>query len=286
VTRRSERADRRRIVTLVSVMVAAVTLAACGGTDDGAEPGEPLRVAAASDLMPAFAELGEHFEDETGETVVFSFGSSGQLAQQLIEGAPMDLYLAANVAFVERVLDQGVGDPATQMTYAHGRLALWATEASWGDWDDGGRDDLVDLAAQVTAGGIGSVAIANPEHAPYGQAARQAMETAEVWSTLQPSLVFGENVADAYRLAATGNADAAIIAVSLARAADLDADDAGGTGRWVLVDGSLHEPLQQDLVITTSDPRRAQLAQRFIDHLTGPRGRDVLERFGLRPEGG
>ena len=205
--RRRDRAERRRIVTLVSVIATTVTLAACDGTDDGAVRSEPLRVAAASDLMPVFTELGEDFAAETGETVVFSFGSSGQLAQQLIEGAPMDLYLAANVAFVERVLDEGVGDPATQMTYAQGRLALWATEAVWGGWDDGGRDDL-------------------------------------------------------------------------------DPDATGGSGRWVLVDETLHEPLQQDLVITTSDPRRAALAQRFIDHLTGPRGRDVLERFGLLAEGG
>ena len=248
----------------------AAGVLALAGCDDGqtATASEPLVVAGASDLMPAFTVLGEQFEAATGERVVFNFGSSGQLAQQLIEGAPMDVYAAANVTFVEQVLDAGVGDPATQATYAFGRLVIWSPDGAWGDWRSIG-----DLAADAD---VRVVAIANPEHAPYGLAANQAIETAGLWDTLEPKLVYGENVADAHRFAATGNADVAIVALSLALAAD-----EAGDGRWTLLDEDLHEPLQQDLVVTAEDPDRAQLAGRFVDHVNSEEGRQVMRRFGL-----
>jgi molybdate transport system substrate-binding protein len=261
-------------LALTTFALAAVVLTACGATSGTATRDEPLLVAAASDLLPAFTELGESFERRTGERVVFSFGSSGQLAQQLIEGAPMDLYASANVAFVEQVVAAGVGDPASQITYAYGRLALWSLEAGWGGWED-----LEDLATDDT---VTTIAIANPDHAPYGIAARQALETAGVWDRVQPRLVFGENVADTHRLAASGNADVAIIARSLALAADAGAAGAvDRPGRWVALDEQRHPPLQQDLVVIADDPRRAELAQRFIDHLRSDEGRAVMRRHGL-----
>jgi molybdate transport system substrate-binding protein len=254
-------APRRLAVPLV---VLAVLLSACrsGPGDD------PLLVAGAADLMPAFTLIGEAFEAATSDRVTFNFGSSGQLAQQVIEGAPMDIYASANVSFVERVLAAGVGDADTQQTYAIGRIAIWSTAARWGDWNN-----LDDLAADTDAG---IVAIANPEHAPYGLAAKQALESVGVWEAIQPRLVFGENIADTQRLAASGNADVAIVALSLALASDQVGD-----GRWVLVDDALHEPLQQDLLVVTDDPDRAARAARFVAFVMSEEGRDVMRRFGF-----
>ena len=249
-------------------MLAVVALlgSACG-TTAGAD-GDPLLVAGAADLMPAFTELRDSFEEATGERVTFTFGSSGQLAQQIREGAPMDVYASANVAFVEAVLDAGIGDPDTQATYAFGRITMWSRDGGWGGWAD-----LEDLVAD---GSVTTIAIANPEHAPYGSAAKEAFESAGLWDEVEPRLVFGENIADTQRLAATGNADVAIVALSLAIAAD----DADG-GEWVLIDDALHEPLQQDLVVITDDPDRAASAARFVAHVTSPEGREVMRRYGL-----
>jgi len=254
--------------TLIAAGALALMAAAACGDAQAITADEPLLVAGAADLLPAFTELGRTFEEATGEEVVFSFGSSGKLAQQLIEGAPMDVYAAANVSFVERVLDAGVGDPATQATYAYGRIVIWSTEDAWRGWgsvDDLAADDDVRI-----------VAIANPEHAPYGLAAQQALESAGVWDTVAPKLVYGENIADTQRLAATGNADAAIVALSLALAAD-----EAGDGAWTLLDEHLHEPLQQDLVVTADDPDRAAVAARFIDHVNSDDGREVMRRYGF-----
>ena len=253
--------------TLLAAVALVLVTAACGDAQ-AVTADEPLLIAGAADLLPAFTELGRTFEELTGEEVVFSFGSSGKLAQQLIEGAPMDVYASANVSFVERVLDAGVGDPATQATYAYGRIVIWSTEEAWRGWDS-----LDDLAADDD---VRILAIANPEHAPYGLAAQQALESAGLWDTVEPRLVYGENIADTQRLAATGNADAAILALSLALAADQ-----AGQGTWTLLDEHLHEPLQQDLVVTTSDPDRAALAGRFIDHVNSEGGREVMRRYGF-----
>jgi molybdate transport system substrate-binding protein len=255
---------------LAGVAVAALVAGATGcAVDAGAVTAEePLLIAGAADLRPAFLELGRTFEAETGERVVFSFGSSGQLAQQLIEGAPMDLYASANVAFVEQVLAAGVGDPDTQATYAIGRIVLWSPSTAWGAWDD--------LAALAGDDRVRTIAIANPEHAPYGAAAAQALAAAGVDDEVAPKLVYGENVADTQRLAASGNADAAIVALSLALASD-----EAGEGRWVLLDDALHDPLQQDLLVVAEDDDRAALARRFVAHVGSEEGREVMRRFGF-----
>ena len=264
-----------RALAIAGLALAALAVAAGGCAGAQADPqgasstgDKPLLVAGAADLRPAFELLGATFEEATGEEVTFSFGSSGQLAQQLIEGAPMDLYASANVAYVDAVLDAGVGDPATQTTYAYGRIAIWSTSELWGEWDS--------LAELVDDDGATTIAIANPEHAPYGLAAQQALESAELWDEVGPRLVYGENIADTLRLAATGDADAAVVALSLALAADEDGD-----GQWALLEEDLHEPLQQDLVVVADDPDRSRLAEAFLAHVDGEEGREVMRRYGF-----
>jgi molybdate transport system substrate-binding protein len=278
--------SRRRAV-LAPLAAVAILLPACGtsasdapDTDQG--PGADadtltLVVAGAAVLRPAFTELGASFEERTGVPVTFSFGSSGLLAQQLIEGAPMDVYASADAAFVDRVLDAGVGDAASRTTYATGRITIWSRTSAWGGWDT-----LADVAADPD---VRNIAIANPEHAPYGRAAKQALEAAGVWEDLRPRLVFGENISDTQRLAATGNADVAIVALALALAADAaQGSDGPSEGRWVLIDDALHAPLRQDLIVTATAPDRIAAAERFLAHLASEEGQSVMRRFGfVRP---
>jgi molybdate transport system substrate-binding protein len=227
---------------------------------------EALLVAGASDLRPAFEEIAALFTEETGHEVVFDFGSSGQLAQRIIEGAPVDVFASANVSFVEAVLASGRGDADSKATYAFGRITIWSRAESWNHWAD--LADLVDDPDVVF------LAIANPEHAPYGLAARQALETSGLWEITSPRLVFGENISDTRRLADTGDADAAIVALSLAIAA-------GDRGKWVLIDEHLHQPLEQTLVVVTEDPERAGPAGAFADFVNQPNGREVMLRYGF-----
>jgi molybdate transport system substrate-binding protein len=261
---RVPRHPRRAIVL---TLLAAMTLTACSDRS-GPAAHDALIIAAASDLMPAFTLLASEFEQQTGERIVLSFGSSGLLAQQIIEGAPIDVYASADAALIDRVLSAGIGSADSRATYAYGRITLWAPGSRWGGWRS-----LEDLATDPT---IRTIAIANPSHAPYGAIARQALQNAGQWDALESRLVLGENVADARRFAATGDADVAIVALSLALAADESED-----GRWFAIDESLYDLLRQDLIIITEDQDRAARASDFIGFLFSESGRSIMQRYGL-----
>jgi molybdate transport system substrate-binding protein len=261
---------RRRSLRSLAAGVAVLVLAGCSssGSASTADEEDALLVAAASDLRPAFEELGERYAAGGGGQVTFDFGSSGQLAQRIREGAPFDVFASADVAYVDDVVGAGIGDAETQRTYAYGRLVIWTPEDRWAGWED-----LTDLAAD---GDITNLAIANPDHAPYGRAAREALVTTGVLDAVQDRLVLGENISDTQRLVETGNADVGIIALSLAIAAE-----ERGVGRWVEVDADLHDPLQQDLVVTATDPARTAAARAFVDLVDSDAGREVMRRYGF-----
>jgi molybdate transport system substrate-binding protein len=241
---------------------AALSLSACGGTAD-ATPAtvDEITVAAASDLRPAFEELGEAFEAETGIKVTFSFGSSGQLREQILGGAPFDLFASANVEFVDQVIEGGRGIAATKADYALGRIVLWAPA---GVALPRSIDNLTDQQYQ-------RVVIANPEHAPYGLAAQQALESAGVYEQVQSRLVYGENISDTFRIAQSGNADVGIVALSLALA---------DGGDYTLIPADLHEPIEQALVVTSAGAR-GDAATAFAKLIGSPEGREVMARYGF-----
>lgn len=215
----------------------------------------PLLVAAASDLQPAFTELGREYERRTGRPVTFTFGSSGQLAEQLKNGAPYEVFASASAAYVDEVLRAGRGDAGSRADYAEGRLAVWTPLAP---------ATLADLVQPR----FRRIAIANPEHAPYGIAAREALPAA-----LTDRLVYGENVSDALRLATSGNADAAVVALSLARARG---------GSWTEVPAEAHAPLRQALLVTAAEDGQ-EAARAFADLVTSDAGQDVLAEHGFAP---
>jgi molybdate transport system substrate-binding protein len=258
------RTAHRTLAVITSLLVAALLVAACGDDDSGvAAPGgdQAITVAAASDLRFAFEELGELFTEETGVEVTFSFGSSGQLREQIINGAPFDLFASANVAFVDAVIDAGRGIADTRTDYAIGRIVLWSPP---GAELPGSIEELTDPRYQ-------RIAIANPGHAPYGLAAQQALETAAIRDVVEDRLIYGENISDTLRIAQSGNADVGIVALSLVITGDAP---------YVLLDETLHEPLRQALVVTATESRAGD-ATAFADFLASPAGREVMVRYGF-----
>lgn len=244
-------------------LVALLLMAGCGNGSNDAGQVE-LTVAAASDLQVAFTEIGEMFEDETGHTVTFSFGSTGNLTTQIENGGPFDVFAAANVAFVDRLIDGGHMDEETKRLYGVGRIVLANSVAA-----GAGAERLEDLLDPD----ITRVAIANPEHAPYGLAAKEALESAGLWDDLQPKLVYGENIRQALQFVESGNAEVGIVALSIA---EVD------TITYTLIDDSLHNPLLQAMgVVSASEHQDA--AMEFVEFVIGPDGREILEEYGFAP---
>jgi molybdate transport system substrate-binding protein len=225
---------------------------------------EELLVAGASDLRPAFEEIGKLFTAQTGSKVTFSFGSSGQLAQQISNGAPFDVFASADKSYIDQVLADGIGDAATKATYAFGRLALWVPSRT-----QKRIFNVLDLSDPSTK----RIAIANPEHAPYGVAAVQALKSAKIYELVADRLVYGENVSDTYRLATSGNADAALVSLSL-----VIANNNGG--QYIIVPTDAHVPLEQALVVTAKKSR-ASSAKAFVAMVSSAAGRTVMRKYGF-----
>lgn len=233
----------------------------------GAQSLPTLDVAAASDLRFALEEIAGLFERAGGARVRATFGSSGQLASQIEQGAPFDAFFSADEALVQALVRKGLIVRETVRLYAMGRIVLWVRTASPLD-PTGGLTVLLDERVRF-------VAIAHPEHAPYGRAAVAALHAAGVYDRVRPGLVFGENVSQALQFAQTGNADAGIVALSLAVAPTVRP-----TGRYWIVPSSLHSPIRQAAGVVARSPQ-PQRARAFLAFVSGPAGRPVMRRFGF-----
>ena len=225
-------------------------------------PPQEITVAAAADLQFAFTEIAALFEDETGVKVNLVFGSTGLLTQQIENGAPYDLIAAANVSYVDQLASKNLALPDSIALYAQGRIVLAVNRAA-----NIHAVTLNDLLAPE----IRHVAIANPEHAPYGMAAMQALQAAGVWEQLQPKLVYGENVRQALQYIQSGDAQAGILALSVASVPEIT---------WTLIDDGLHVPLNQALAVVASSAHPA-LAARFAAYINGGKGRPIMRRYGF-----
>jgi molybdate transport system substrate-binding protein len=227
-------------------------LAACCGL--GAQAS--IKVAAASDLSAAFEEVGKALAKQ-GPAPVFSFGSSGLLAKQLTQGAPFDVFAAAHVSYVDEVLKAGVGDPSTKALFARGRLVVWVPK---------GKDTPRNLKDLATSPYV-KIAIANPEHAPFGKAAVQALTSAGVYEQVKAKLVFGENVRQALQYGLSGNADASIVSLSHVLTSP---------GTFYEVPTELFQPIDLAIVVCSRNPE----ARRFVQFVGSEPGRAILRRFG------
>lgn len=227
----------------------------------------PVHVAAAADLARAFPEVAEAFTRETGEPVVFSFGSSGLLARQLAEGAPWDAFASADAIFVDQAVASGACADGWRARYARGRLAVW--------WRTPPPAAPPSSLAEVGDDRFGRIALAQPEHAPYGRAAREALQSAGVWEAVSGRVVYGENVRQAMQFAASGNADLAIVARALAQ---------HGGGGWLEIAAEAHAPLEQTVVACRGgrNPAGGTAWARFV---TSAAALEILARHGFDPPG-
>lgn len=250
-----------RISSLPTIAVFTLLIIVSCGPSSGPKT-EELTIAAAADLAPAFEELGREFEQQSRVKIIFSFGSTGMLTKQIEHGAPFDLFAAANVDFINRLDQLGLIIPESKRIYARGRITIWRQKNTLSE-----VNQLSDLnRAEVTR-----IAIANPEHAPYGLAAREAFETAGIWESVKPKLVYGENIRQTLQFAQTGNVDIAIVALSLSIPSD---------GDWVLIPEEMHKPLDQGLAILRTTKREA-LARRFSDFIFSSRGSEIMQNYGF-----
>lgn len=250
------------MISRFSSLVILAALVSIGCNRQIIDTPRQITVAAASDLGPAFDEIGREFEKQTRIKVVFSFGSTGMLTQQIANGAPMDLFAAANVSFIEDLERQGLIIPDTKALYARGRITLWTTS------------DAPFKPAQIsdlTRPEVKRVAIANPDHAPYGMAAKQALESAGIWEVVKPKLVYGDNIRQTLQFAQTGNVEVAIVALSLSLGSD---------GQWVLIPEELHKPLDQALAVIKGT-KHEQEARQFALFINSPPGRTIMRKYGF-----
>jgi molybdate transport system substrate-binding protein len=237
------------------------------GTERG--PSAALAIAAASDLRYALDELTAVFGKSHPDVATsVSYGSSGNFYAQLVNGAPFDLFLSADVAYPRQLADRGVALPESLFSYARGRIAVWVKSSS--------RLDVEALGLKtVIADPVEHVAIANPEHAPYGRAAEAAMRSAGVLEQVRPKLVLGENISQTLQFVQSGAAGAGIVALSLALAPPV-----APTGRYWLIPSDLHPPIEQGGAIMRS-AKNPPAAQAFRDFLLGPEAQAVLTRYGF-----
>jgi len=223
-----------------------------------------VRVAAAADLAIAFKEIGTAFEASSGKKVEFSFGSTGLLAKQIGEGAPYDVFAAANISYVDEVVKADACDGASKRLYAKGRIVMWSKD----------KAQLPASLDELRDPRYAKIAIANPDHAPYGLAARQAMTKSNVWHTVEPRAVYGENVQQTMMFAQSGNAEVAIVALSLAVTSG---------GSYVLIDPELHAPLDQAMVVCKggSEGGKPNEARSFVDFVASEPGRVIMRKYGF-----
>lgn len=229
---------------------------------------EPLTVAVAADLKFAMAELAASFEkNNPGSKIVVINGSSGKFYQQIVNGAPFDLYFSADIEYPKKLKDAGL-TASDVKSYAFGRLVLWSTTR---DVSSG----LTLLADEM----VRKVAIANPKHAPYGMRALDALKYYGLQDKVSGKLVFGDNVSHAMQFAEAGAADAAIIAFSLVMAPSMK-----DKGNYFLIDEGSHPPLDQGYVVLKRAPGNPDAA-RFATFIASKEARAIFVRYGFRLPG-
>ncbi|MBY3246125.1 molybdate ABC transporter substrate-binding protein [Rhizobium laguerreae] len=264
--------DQIRSWTRRSIAAASLGLALLGLTapisDVVAQETKVPNIAAASDLKFALEEVAASFEREAGKKVQLTFGSSGNFLQQIKQGAPFQMFLSADEGFVQDLAKDGktVDDGAL---YAIGRIVLFAPKGSSLKVDDA----LKDFRAALADGRITRFSIANPEHAPYGRAAEEALRSQGLWDAVQPKLVLGENVSQAAQFATSGSVQGGIFAYSLALSPAV-----GDLGTYVLLPAEWHKPLRQRMVLIKG---ANETARAFYAYVQQPAARAIFRKYGF-----
>ncbi|MGY3715878.1 molybdate ABC transporter substrate-binding protein [Sutcliffiella cohnii] len=229
-----------------------------GCMNDTAED-KTIYVAAASDLYHALTEMGEEFAAETSINIEFTFGSTGLLTQQIKEGAPFDLFAAAHEMYIEELLNSDSVLADSKEYYAIGRIVLM------------GSDEEGSLKEKLLSSNIRTITIANPEHAPYGKAAKEALQSLGIWEEVEHKIVYAENIRQAYQYVESGNADVGIVALALVT---------GTQYPYEVIDEEYHQPILQALGIP-SQTEKEEMSKQFVQFIVGPRGQAILKEYGF-----
>jgi molybdate transport system substrate-binding protein len=260
---------------IASVLLVVFASVVCGCAEKSAvgpatQPdAATVTVAAAADLKFAFDEVVRDFEQaHSGTRVQVTYGSSGNFHAQLTNQAPFDIYFSADMSYPRRLVEQGIADKESEFLYAVGQIVVWAPNGSPIDVEQLGIQTVLDPAAR-------KVAIANPQHAPYGRAAEAAMKSLGVFEQVQERLVLGENIAQAAQFVESGAADVGIIALSLAMAPALR-----DKGKYWLVPLDAYPTMEQGSVILNWAKNRV-VTDQFRSFVAGPQGREILRRYGF-----
>lgn len=222
--------------------------------------GDEIRIATASNFRQAAHEIAQAFESSSGQKAVLIFGATGKHYAQITHGAPFDAFLAADRERPERLVSEGQAVAGSRFTYALGRLALWSP----GGENTTGGDILRE-------GGFRRLAIANPELAPYGMAAKETLQGLGLWELLSGKLVRGENIAQAFQFTYSGNADLGLVACS-----QLQVAGEARRGHWWLVPPAMHRPIEQQAVLINDKPA----ARDFLEFLRSPVALEIIRSHG------
>jgi molybdate transport system substrate-binding protein len=246
--------------------IAAILLALTSGLH--AQQGQaPLRVAAAADLRFALKDIANRYEHETGHKVEITFGSSGNFFSQIQNGAPFDVFFSADIEYPNRLQQANLTEPTSLLRYAVGRLVIWVPADSKINLIERKWDALLDSSVQ-------KIAVANPEHAPYGRAAVEALKSAGIYDKVQPKLVYGENISQAAQFVQSGNAQAGIIALSLIISPEMKDGQ-----RWK-VPLDQYTPIEQAAVIMKT-ARDKDAARAFLAFVSSDAGQLTLSSYGF-----
>jgi molybdate transport system substrate-binding protein len=259
---------RDRFAHAYRALLVGVALSATGWPAVGAMAEEAPTIAGAADLQFALSEVADAFAAETGLEVKLAFGSSGNFARQIRQGAPFEMYLSADENYVLELNKDGFTRDDGAL-YAVGRIVIIVPHGSPLEADGA----LEDLRAALEDGRVQKFAIANPEHAPYGRRAEEALRHAGLWEAIENRLVLGENVSQAAQFATSGSTQGGIIAYSLALAPKVSP-----LGRFELIPAEWHDPLRQRMVLLKD---AGATAERFFAFVQEPAARAIMRRYGF-----
>lgn len=228
---------------------------------------EEITVAAAADLQFAFKDIAARFENDTGNSIKLVFGSSGNFTNQIKNGAPFDMFFSADIGYPRQLETDGLVEPGTLYHYANGKIVLWARK---------GSNVAVDHGLKlVLERAISKIAIANPQHAPYGRAAVAALRHEGIYEQVQGKLVLGENISQTAQFVETGNADVGIVALSLVLAPAMQ-----GKGKYWLIPESWYPAIEQ-VCVTLKSSHHKQVAQQFLAYLKKPEIARLMQVYGF-----
>ena len=228
---------------------------------------QEITVAAASDLQFAFQEVAARFQHNSGISVKLIFGSSGNFFTQIQNGAPFDLFFSADSEYPQKLEAAGLAEPGTIYEYAVGKIVLWTPKES--------KLDLSRGLAVLLDAGVKKIAIANPEHAPYGRAAVSALQHEKIYEKVRDKFVLGENISQTASFVASGSAEIGIVALSLAMTPSMQE-----RGKYVEIPSEDYPPIREAAVLLTSSKQKAA-AQQFLDYVKSPAIIELLKTYGF-----